>query len=61
MYARSTTFQGMPGNIDAGIMFVTNEAGPMLEQIEGCRGLSMLVDRETGQCIATAPGRTRRP
>jgi len=54
VYARSTTFQGMPGNIDAGIMFVTNEAGPMLEQIEGCRGLSMLVDRETGQCIATS-------
>ena len=54
MYARSTTFQGRPGNIDAGIRFVTNEAGPMLDRIEGCRGLSMLVDRETGQCIATS-------
>jgi heme-degrading monooxygenase HmoA len=54
MYARSTTFQGRPANIDAGIEFVKNEAGPMLERIEGCRGLSMLVDRETGQCIATS-------
>ena len=54
MYARSTTFQGMPGNIDAGITFIKNEAGPMLDKIEGCRGLSMLVDRETGQCIATS-------
>lgn len=54
MYARSTTFHGVPDNIDAGIAFVKDEAGPMLERIEGCRGLSMLVDRETGQCIATS-------
>src|SRR4051794_41794445 len=54
VYARSTTFQGMPGNIDAGIMFIKGEAGPMLDTIEGCRGLSMLVDRETGRCIATS-------
>ena len=54
MYARSTTFHGRPDNVDAGITFVKDEAGPMLEQIEGCRGLSMLVDHETGQCVATS-------
>ena len=54
MYARSTTFHGMPGNIAAGITYVKNEAAPMLAEIEGCRGLSMLVDRETGECIATS-------
>ncbi|MEU0312975.1 hypothetical protein [Nocardioides sp. NPDC006273] len=54
MYARSTTFQGRPVNIDAGIAFVNAEAGPMLDEIEGCRGLSMLVDRETGLCVATS-------
>jgi hypothetical protein len=54
VYARSTTFQGMPGNIDAGITFIKSEAGPMLDKIEGCRGLSMLVDRATGHCIATS-------
>ena len=53
MYARSTTFDGRPDKIEAGIAFVTNEAAPMLDQLEGCRGLSMLVDRETGRCIAT--------
>jgi heme-degrading monooxygenase HmoA len=54
MYARSTTFHGRPANLDAGIAFVRNDAGPMLDRIEGCRGLSLLVDRATGQCIATS-------
>lgn len=54
MYARSTTFHGRPENIDAGISFVKNEAGPTLTKTDGCRGLSLLVDRETGQCIATS-------
>lgn len=54
MYARSTTFHGRPENIDAGIKFVETEAGPTLAETEGCRGLSLLVDRESGQCIATS-------
>ena len=54
MYARSTTFHGKPENIDAGIAFVKNEVVPALDRIEGCRGLSLLVDRESGQCIATS-------
>ena len=54
MYARSTTFHGRPENIDAGIAFVKDEVAPMLDEIDGCRGLSLLVDRETGQCIATS-------
>ena len=54
MYARSTTFHGRPEKIDAGIRYVQNEAGPSLDKIEGCRGLSLLVDRTSGQCIATS-------
>jgi heme-degrading monooxygenase HmoA len=54
VYARSTTFHGSADNVDAGIDFIRSEAGPMLEQIEGCRGLSMLVDHDTGYCIATS-------
>jgi quinol monooxygenase YgiN len=54
VYARSTTFQGNPDKIDAGIAFVKNEAAPLMNSIDGCRGLSMLVDRQTGQCIATS-------
>lgn len=54
MFARSTTFRGRPENIDAGIKFVKGEVGPMLDKIDGCRGLSLLADRETGLCIATS-------
>lgn len=54
MFARSTTFHGRPDNIDAGIKYVQNEAGPALDNIDGCKGLSLLVDRDTGQCIATS-------
>lgn len=54
MHARSTTFHGMPGNIEAGITFVKTEVAPMLDQIDGCRGLSVLVDRESGDCIVTS-------
>ena len=54
MYARSTTLKGSPANVDAGIAFIKDDVWPQLERIEGCRGLSLLVDRETGQCIATS-------
>ena len=54
VYARSTTFHGNPGNVRAGSRFVEKDVWPMLERIEGCRGLSMLVDHETGEAIATS-------
>ena len=54
MYARSTTFHGKPENVDAGIRFIIEEAAPTLEKIEGCRGVSLLVDRMSGRCIATS-------
>ncbi len=54
MYARSSTFHGKPANIDAGIKFVENEVAPTLDATEGCRGVSMLIDRETGRCIVTS-------
>jgi quinol monooxygenase YgiN len=54
MYARSTTFHGRSEHIDAGIKFIKSEAAPVLYRIDGCRGLSLLVDRQTGDCIATS-------
>jgi heme-degrading monooxygenase HmoA len=58
VYARSTTFRGRPDNVDAGIAFVKDEAWPVIERMEGCRGLSLLVDRDSGHCIATSSWET---
>lgn len=54
MFARSTTFHGKPDGVDAGIKLVKDEVAPMIDGIEGCRGLSLLVDRMTGECIVTS-------
>jgi len=53
MYARSTSIQGDPARIDEGISFVRDEVMPAVTGMDGCIGLSMLVNRETGHCIAT--------
>ena len=53
MYARSTTFRGNPDAIDAGIAYTRDKVLPAVQQMDGCVGLSMLVDRHTGRCIVT--------
>lgn len=58
MYARSTTIKGDPTRIDTLIAFVRDEVMPMIAAIDGNVGLSMLVDRETGRCIATSSWET---
>ncbi len=54
MYARSTTVQANRESIDAGIAHIRDEVLPALRRMDGCMGLSMLVDRESGRCIATS-------
>ena len=54
MYARSITIMGNPEAMDEGIAYVRDEVQPMITAMDGCVGLSMLVDRETGQCIVTS-------
>lgn len=53
MYARSTTVRGEPARIDEGITFVRDEVMPAVTGMDGCIGLSMLVDRDTGRGIVT--------
>ncbi len=53
MYARSTSIKGDPARIDQGISFVRDEVMPSVTGMDGCIGLSMLVNRETGRCIST--------
>ncbi len=59
MYARSTTVLAHPESIDAGIAHMRDEVMPTLREIDGCIGLSMLVDRASGRCIATSAWQTR--
>ena len=54
MYARSTTIQALPSSIDAGIAHVRDEVMPAVEGMEGCIGVSLMVDRQSGRCIATS-------
>jgi hypothetical protein len=53
MYARSTTVHGRPENLDDGIAYVRDDVMPAVRQMTGCIGLSMLCNRETGQCVVT--------
>jgi hypothetical protein len=54
MHARSTTITADVSAIDRGTQFVKSQLLPALLRVDGCRGLSILVDRETGTCIATS-------
>lgn len=55
MYARTTTVQAQPSSVDAGIAHVRDTVMPALDDgVEGYTGLSLLVDRSSGRCIATS-------
>lgn len=54
MFARSTTYTGKPEAVDAGIALVRDDVMPAVEQMPGCVGLSMLVDRDAGGCVVTS-------
>lgn len=54
MYARSTTFLARVSSIDEGIAHIRDEVLPALTAMDGCIGLSLLVDRNSGRCIATS-------
>ena len=59
MYARSTTIRGNPRSIDRGTDYVRDEVMPAVQRMDGCVGLSMLADHETGLCIVTTSWRDR--
>ena len=54
MYARTTTTMAQPDRIDEGITLVNDELMSMITDIDGCMGLSLLVDRSSGRCIAAS-------
>lgn len=54
MYARSSTIHAHPSFIDEGIKYVRDVVMPILADLDGCAGLSMLIDRDGGRCIITS-------
>jgi quinol monooxygenase YgiN len=57
MYARSTTVHGNPESVAAAAGYVRDEVMPEVRAMDGCVGLSMLADRDTGRCIVTTSWR----
>lgn len=59
VYARSTTVLAHPESIQAGVAHIRDEVMPRLLGMDGCIGLSMLVDQDSGRCIATSAWLTK--
>ncbi len=58
MFARSTTVQAQLSVIDAGITAVRDTVLPAVQNMPGCIGMSLLVDMQSGRCIATSAWQT---
>jgi heme-degrading monooxygenase HmoA len=58
MFARTTTLRGNPQAVDDLVANVRDEVMPRLMQMDGCVGLSLLVDRDAGRAIATSAWET---
>ncbi|MEE6139685.1 hypothetical protein SKC41_25575 [Mycobacterium sp. 050128] len=54
MFARSFTIEGQPESVDTGIAHCRDVVVPAMEELDGCVGLSLLVDRQSGRCVATS-------
>ena len=58
MYARSTTMRVGAEAVDDLIAAIRDDVMPMVTQLDGCVGLSVLSDRDTGRCIVTSAWET---
>jgi heme-degrading monooxygenase HmoA len=54
MFARSTTMTAQTSSLDRGIAFLGDELMGELMAIDGCAGMSLLADRQSGRCVATS-------
>jgi quinol monooxygenase YgiN len=59
VHARSTTIRAHPESLERGIAYMRDEAMPTVLGMEGCVGMSLLVDRLTGRCITTTSWRSK--
>jgi heme-degrading monooxygenase HmoA len=58
VYARSTTMVADPRAVEEGIAFVRDQVWPSVKDMDGCLGISMLLDRESGKAIITTSWET---
>lgn len=58
MFVRTTEMQADPAKLDDGIAMVRDEIFPAVSEIDGCAGMSLLVNRAVGRCIATTAWRS---
>jgi hypothetical protein len=54
VFARSSTIHAQTSMIDAGIAHVRDTVMPAMSHLDGFVGLSLMVDRGSGRCIATS-------
>jgi quinol monooxygenase YgiN len=59
VFARTTIIQGDPARLDEGIMHVRDQVLPEVTRMDGCLGMSMLVDRESGRTVVTTAWESR--
>ena len=59
MWARSTRIYATPQTVDKGIDFVRDQVWPTVREMDGCVGLSLIVDRESGLGITTTSWATQ--
>jgi heme-degrading monooxygenase HmoA len=53
MYARSNALMGNPLAMNDAVAYVHDEVMPLVQGMDGCVGLSMLCDRDSGRCVVT--------
>jgi hypothetical protein len=51
LYARTSTIEGDPGNLDEAIARFRDEALPLVQGANGFRGGILLIDRQGGQAV----------
>lgn len=58
MYARSTTVDACPSTLDDGVAHVRDQLMPAALDVDGCVGLSLLVDPASGCCVVSTAWRS---
>ena len=59
MYLRTTEINGEPTSIEDGLRLVREEIFPAVSAMDGCVGMSMLVDRKSARCVTTTAWSSR--